>query len=80
MYKVEFRTNAERYDAKIVDGNTTIKDFINEYGGAVGTVTLNGVALMADEMEETFESLAEEYTIPDGSRIILFDSPKTANA
>lgn len=80
MYKVEFRTNAARYDAKIVDGNMVVKDFINEYGGFVGTVTLNGAALTALEMEETFDVLAEYYDIPESGRIILFDSPKTSNS
>lgn len=79
MFKVKYTTAACRdFEEKIVSGDVTIKEFVNDFGGHVGTLMFNGSTLQNDE--STFEELAEVYRVPDGGSIILFDSPKTANA
>lgn len=58
MVKITYRSNVNATE-EIVDGNTTIKDFIETYGGGYGgaMLSLNGEVLTADKFEKSFAEL-----------------------
>lgn len=80
MYTVKFSNGAYRAPEKVVDGNTTMKAFLEEQGGNTGTLMFNGSTLSEGLKEKTFSELAAFYGLADGAEIIVFDAPKTANA
>lgn len=79
-FKVTFTTGATRHPQKIVDGATTVKDFLAQYGGHVGTLMFGPNTLGTADENRTFAELANTYNVADGGEITLFDAPKTANA
>lgn len=80
MYTVKFSNGAYRAPEKVVDGNMTMKAFLEEQGGHTGTLLFNGSPLSGGLDEKTFSELANFYGVADGAEILLFDAPKTANA
>lgn len=80
MYKVKFRTAADRGLQEMVVGTTVVKDYVDGKGGHVGTLNWNGTPLSTDDMAMTFADLANKLGTPADAEILLFDAPKTANA
>lgn len=80
MYKVKFRTAADRGTQEIIAGTTVVKEYVDGKGGYVGTLNWNGTPLSAEDMGMTFAELATKLGTPADAEILLFDAPKTANA
>lgn len=80
MYRVKFRTGADRGQVEIVNGTTLVKDFVAEKGGSVGTLNWNGTPLSQEDLGKSFAELAERFGTSEDTEILLFDAPKTANA
>lgn len=81
MVKIRFTSTAQRFAEEIVDGNKTVREYLEGKGALMNaTFSINGRILSGGELDMPLNDAYANGYVPAGGTIMLYETAKTAGA
>ena len=81
MVKIKFTSTSYRHNEEIVDGNKTIREYLEEKGALMtAQFSINGRIISGGELDMTLNDLYTTNIVPVGGTIQLYETAKTTGA
>lgn len=80
MVRVEFKGTANRCPVEIVDGNKTVREYLQSKGAMMqSTFTVSGTNI-SDKLDLKLSELVSAGIVSEGMTITIYETIKTSNA